>query len=80
MFRLRPRVRGVTLCSIQPAQQGERGTAMDSNDDVRPLMTDLAADRLDEDPTPLQPWLRRFASIVGFAGAGTAPGNPATLG
>ena len=53
---------------------------MDSNDDVRPIMTDLQGDKPDDDSTPLQPWLRRFASVVGFAGAGVSSGNPAMLG
>lgn len=49
---------------------------MDSNDDVRPIMTNLEGDEPDQEPpTPLQPWLRRFASVVGFASAGTAPGG-----
>ena len=45
--------------------------------DERPVMTDLEADTpVDEPQTPLQPWLRRFASVVGFASAGVAsPGG-----
>jgi hypothetical protein len=50
---------------------------VNSPDDDRPIMTDLEADEADqEDTTPLQPWLRRFASVVGFASAGVAsPGG-----
>ena len=49
---------------------------MDTNDDVRPIMTDLEGDQPAQDTsTPLQPWLRRFASVVGFASTGVAPGG-----
>jgi hypothetical protein len=53
---------------------------MDTNDDDRPIMTDLDANETNE-PTTLtpQPWLRRFASIVGFASAGVAPGGNQSL-
>ncbi|MGC4173871.1 hypothetical protein [Demequina sp.] len=50
---------------------------MDINDDDRPIMTDLkSSEPEDENKTPLQPWLRRFASVVGFASAGvSSPGG-----
>ncbi len=48
---------------------------MASSVDERPIMTDLEGDETPHDPAPLQPWLRRFASVVGFASAGTAPGG-----
>ena len=50
---------------------------MDSNDDDRPIMTDLdSADAPDEVTLTPQPWLRRFASVVGFASAGVGgPGG-----
>ena len=49
---------------------------MDTDNDDRPIMTDLEGDQPDrESDTPLQPWLRRFASVVGFASAGVAPGG-----
>jgi hypothetical protein len=47
---------------------------MDANDADRPVMTNLEGDTPPKDSTPLPPWLRRFASIVGFASAGSAPG------
>ena len=48
---------------------------MDAQDDARPIMTDLEAEEPTKDTPPLPPWLRRFASVVGFASAGTAPGG-----
>jgi len=52
---------------------------MDANDDNRPVTTDReSADTSEDTPTPLQPWLRRFASVVGFASAEvSAEGNRA---
>ena len=45
---------------------------MGTNDE-QPIMTGLEADTPDPQPdTPLQPWLRRFASVVGFASAGVS--------
>lgn len=45
---------------------------MDTKDE-RPVMTDLHEDTSEDQPqTPLQPWLRRFASVVGFASAGVS--------
>ena len=68
-------VSGGTLAASE-----ERGAAMDSSDVDRPIMTDLDGDNAaDEKTTPLQPWLRRFASVVGFASAGTAPGGSQAL-
>jgi len=49
---------------------------MDANDD-RPIVTELVTELepdvpQDETPAPRQPWLRRFASVVGFATAGVS--------
>lgn len=52
---------------------------MDSNDADRPIMTDLEGDEPQEDTSTPQPWLRRFASVVGFASAGVAPGGNQAL-
>jgi hypothetical protein len=53
---------------------------MDAKDDDRPIMTNLKGDEPTEDiNTPLQPWMRRFASVVGFASAGVAPGGSQAL-
>jgi len=49
---------------------------MDANDDNRSVTTDReSADAPEDTTTPLQPWLRRFASVVGFASAGVGPGG-----
>lgn len=48
---------------------------MDATDDTRPIMTDLDRDTTEEDTTTPQPWLRRFASVVGFASTGTGTGG-----
>ena len=48
---------------------------MDTSDADRPIMTDLEGDEPQEDISTPQPWLRRFASVVGFASAGVAPGG-----
>lgn len=48
---------------------------MDANDDDRPVMTDLASEEPQDETSTPQPWLRRFASVVGFASAGVGPGG-----
>ncbi len=57
---------------------------MDSNDvavpiETVPIMRQLEGDEPPKDAVPVPPWLRRFASVVGLAGAGVSPGNPATF-
>jgi|GEM_PF-1610771 len=53
---------------------------MNTNDDDRPIMTDLdSVEPEDAHPMTPQPWLRRFASVVGFASAGVAPGGSQAL-
>ena len=42
-----------------------------------PIMTQLAGDESPKGAVPIPPWLRRFASVVGLAGAGVSSGNPA---
>lgn len=60
-----------TVCNAR------KGPMMDTADVDRPIMTDLKDESVEpESETPLQPWLRRFASVVGFASAGVAsPGG-----
>jgi len=50
---------------------------MEIHEDERPIMTDLQSDEPhDDNAAPSQPWLRRFANIVGFASAGvSSPGG-----